>query len=86
MFCLAPWCRKIETEFRRSVFTADERSSHHVELDMSALLRGDYTARWQAYKDAVDADILTRNEVREIEGFNPRPDGDAPVKPAPVIA
>lgn len=77
MFSLAPWCRKIEAEFRRSLFTADERATHHVELDMSALTRGDYAARWEAHRIAVEANILTRNEVREIEGFNPRPDGDA---------
>jgi HK97 family phage portal protein len=87
MFCLAPWCRKIEAEIKRSVFTDQERLTHSIELDMSALLRGDFAARWAAYKIAVDADILTRNEVREIEGFNPRADGDAPAtKPAPVVA
>jgi len=87
MFCLAPWCRKIEAEIKRSVFTEDERTTHSIELDMSALLRGDYAARWAAYKIAVDADILTRNEVREIEGFNPRRDGNAPTaKPAPGVA
>jgi HK97 family phage portal protein len=72
MFCLAPWCRKIEAEFKRSLFSADEQATHHIEIDLSAMTRGDYTARWQAHKIAVEADILTKNEVREIEGFNPR--------------
>ena len=84
-FCLAPWCRKIEAELKRSVFTVDERSTHHVELDLSAMTRGDFEARWQSYKVAIDANILTVNEVREAEGYNPRPDGNEPVV-KPVVA
>ena len=75
-FTLAPWCRKIEAEARRSIFTADERVTHHLEIDLSGMTRGDYAARWAAHKIAVDANILTRNEVREVEGWNPRTDGD----------
>lgn len=65
---LAPWIRKIEAEFARSVFgSADPR----LELDLSGLLRGDPATRWAAWKIAVDAKILTPDEVREEEGFNP---------------
>jgi HK97 family phage portal protein len=77
-FCLAPWCRKVEAEARRSIFTADERASHHLEIDLSGMTRGDYEARWKAHEIGVKNGILTVNEAREIEGFNPRPDGDAP--------
>ncbi|MCX7373036.1 MAG: phage portal protein, partial [Alphaproteobacteria bacterium] len=69
-FTLSPWCRKIEAEFARSVFTDPAMS---LEIDMSALMRGDAETRWQSHKIAVDAGILDPNEVREIEGFNPRP-------------
>jgi HK97 family phage portal protein len=68
-FSLSPWCRKIEAEFARSIFTDPSMS---MELDMSALMRGDAETRWQSHKIAVDAGILDANEVREIEGFNPR--------------
>ena len=84
-FCLAPWARKIESEIRRSVFLVDERESYSVEIDLSALTRGDDAARWSAHKIAVDARILTRNEVRFIEGFNPLPGGDT-TDPAPPPA
>jgi hypothetical protein len=40
---------------------------------MSGLLRGDPATRWQSWKIAVESNILDVNEVREIEGFNPRP-------------
>jgi HK97 family phage portal protein len=68
-FTLAPWVRKIEAEFARSVFTDPSMS---LELDMSALMRGDAETRWQSHKIAVEAGILDADEVREIEGFNPR--------------
>jgi len=36
-------------------------------------MRGDYAARWQANVAAVQAGILTADEGREQEGFNPLP-------------
>jgi HK97 family phage portal protein len=69
---LAPWCRKIEAAFARSVFLPTE-ADLSLELDLSGLMRGDYSARWQANVAAVGAGILTADEVREQEGFNPLP-------------
>ena len=63
------------------MLTADDRGLYALEIDMSGLMRGDYAARWQAHAIAVQHDILTKNEVREIEGFNPRADGDRPADP-----
>lgn len=67
---LAPWIRKVESEFSRSVFTS---ASRRLELDLSGLLRGDPAQRWQSWKIAVEAGILDPDEVRQEEGFNPRP-------------
>ncbi len=69
---LTPWCRKIEAEFTRSVFGAASRSTHRLELDLSGLLRGDPAQRWSAWEVAVKNGILTADEVREEEGWNPR--------------
>ena len=77
-FCILPLVRKIEAEFLRSVF-ADPGGEYHLELDMAGLTRGDFGARWAAYDVALRNDVLTRNEVREAEGFPPRADGDAPI-------
>ena len=73
---LTPWVRKIEAEFGRSVFGAE--SDCHIEIDLSGLMRGDYSARWAAYAIAVDKGILTPDEVRQAEGYNPMP---APAEP-----
>jgi HK97 family phage portal protein len=79
-FTLAPWARKIEAEFSRSVFNDP---NYALEIDLSGLMRGDYAARWQANVLAVQAGILTADEVREAEGYNPlRP---APADADPVV-
>jgi HK97 family phage portal protein len=67
---LAPWIRKLEAEFQRSVFGS---ARNRLELDLSGLLRGDPAQRWAAWKIAVEAQILTPDEVRAEEGFNPKP-------------
>jgi hypothetical protein len=49
---------------------AGTRGNHKLEL--SGLLRGGPAQRWQAWKIARETDILTADEIREEEGFNPR--------------
>jgi HK97 family phage portal protein len=71
---LTPWARKIEAEFARVLFNGAEFS---LEIDLAGLMRGDFAARWAANVAAVTAGILTPNEVREAEGFNPLPDGNS---------
>lgn len=81
-FTIGPWVRKLEAEFSRAAISDD--STHSVEFDLSGFMRGDYTARWQAHEIAVRNNILTRNEVREIEGWNPAADpaqNDQPATP-----
>jgi HK97 family phage portal protein len=75
-FTLAPWARKLEAEFARSLFPA--QSGLELELDLSGFLRGDPQTRWAAHKIALDAGVLDADEVRHIEGWNPRkqPAGD----------
>ncbi len=71
---LSSWCRKIEAEFSKALLTDDALS---LELDLSGLLRGDPETRWKSHEIAVRNKILTANEIREAEGWSPRPDGDA---------
>jgi HK97 family phage portal protein len=69
-FCLAPWARKIEAEFARSMFATG--SAYELELDLSGFLRGDPETRWAAHKIALETGVLDPDEVRQIEGWNPR--------------
>ncbi len=77
-FTLAPIIRKLEEAFRRSVFSAATRATHEIEFDMTGFLRGDAEARWKAHEIAVKNKILSPNEVREVEGWNPRDDLEPP--------
>lgn len=69
-FCLAPWARKIEAEFARSVFPSG--GPYELELDLSGFLRGDPATRWAAHKIAIETGVLDPDEVRQVEGWNPR--------------
>lgn len=71
-FTLSPWIRKIEEAFRRAVFSTASQTTHELEIDLSGFLRGDAEARWRAHEIAVKNNILTADEVREVEGWNPR--------------
>lgn len=76
-FCLAPWARKIEAEFARSVFPTG--GPYELELDLSGFLRGDPETRWEAHKIAIETGVLDPDEVRQIEGWNPRAKSDVEV-------
>ena len=68
-FCLLPWVRKFEAAFNRTLFFGTE---YELVLDMSSFDRGDYENRWKAHAIAVKNEILTADEVREIEGWGPK--------------
>jgi HK97 family phage portal protein len=70
---LASWCRKIEAAFSRALLPDDDL---HLELDLSGLLRGDPETRWKSHEIAVRNKILLPNEIRDLEGWNPREGGD----------
>jgi HK97 family phage portal protein len=65
---LLPIVNKIEREFSRSIILDPAISLH---LDLSGMLRGDFTQRTAASVALVRSGILSANEAREIEGFGP---------------
>jgi HK97 family phage portal protein len=72
-FALGQWACKIEQEFSRSVLSAE----YAMKIDLSDFQRGDPQVRWATYDIARKNDILTVNEIREAEGFNPIATGGA---------
>ena len=73
---LMPWIRKLEAVFQTSVFSEEARRTHELEFDLSGFLRGDPEQRWKAHEIAVKNEILFPNEIRKVEGWNPREGGD----------
>lgn len=80
-FTIGPWAKKVEAEFVRSVFG---EGSHELELDLSGFMRGDPETRWKSHEIAVKNGILDVNEVREIEGWNPRSEKKTEPNPTPA--
>ncbi len=68
---LSGWTRKLEAVLARSLLTDDDLVNHEIALDMSEFLRGDPQTRWQNHKIALETEVLTIDEVRQREGFNP---------------
>lgn len=79
-FCLTPWIRKVEAMVDRVLLS---NAGRELELDLSGFMRGDYTSRWQAHEIAVRNGILDINEVREVEGWNPKAETPTPPPAAP---
>ncbi len=69
-FTLTPRVRRLEAELSRALLGPDSR--FELEFDMSSLLRSDPETRWQSHKIAVETGVLDPNEIRQIEGWNPR--------------
>lgn len=74
---LRPWCRKLEAALLRACFSTEAQRSYRLEFDLSDFLRGDDQARWAAHEIALRNKVLSPNEIRELEGWNPREGGDA---------
>ena len=71
-YSLALWLRKLEAAFGRALLPPGSE----LEIDLSSFLRGDPEARWRSYDVAPKHGILSRNEVRDVEGWNPLKGGD----------
>lgn len=69
-FTLTPRVRRLEAELNRALFGYGSR--YEIEFDMSSLLRSDPETRWASHKIAIETGVLDTDEVREIEGYNPR--------------
>lgn len=73
---LLPWLEAWESALTRALIPAQERETVELEFIVEDLLRGDTAARSAAYRQAAGGAWLTRNEVRELEGRPPLPEGE----------
>jgi len=71
-YTLRAWISRLESEFSRKLFSELAQRTHEIEFDLSGLLRGDPETRWQSHQIAVQNGILSPDEIREVEGWNPR--------------
>jgi phage portal protein BeeE len=66
----------------RCLLTSEERRTLYVEHDLSALLRGDVRARFEAYRIGREIGALSPNDVRRRENEPPVAGGDTYHQPA----
>lgn len=62
-----------------------EAQDYSIQLDLTALMRGDSAARRQYYQSGIQSGWLVRNEAREMEGLNPLDGLDEPLRPLNMV-
>jgi HK97 family phage portal protein len=78
---MQPHYEKAEGAMSRDFFGRRDFETYSITFDSQRMTRGDYSARMSGHATALNWGVKTLNEVREEEGYNPRPDGDTPVPP-----
>ncbi len=87
IYTIRPWVKRIEQEFNRKIFRADEKGKTKVRLNLDALLRGNIETRTNLYTALWNIGGISVNEVRRREKMNPVKGGDTrymPLNFAPV--
>lgn len=74
-YTMQPWCNRIERAINDQILNPID-SDLYCEFLMDSLMRGDTTARFQAYNLAKYAGIMSSNEIRRKENLSPVDGGD----------
>ena len=73
---LTVWLERWEEELWRCVLTPDEKEQDYLwKHNLNALLRGDFPTRMAGYATMLQNGIASQDEVRDLEDWNPIPDG-----------
>jgi len=74
---IMPYIRTIESAMERDLLTVNDRNNGVViRFNMDATLRATFEERQQGLQIQLQNGVITPNQWREIEGKNPREDGD----------
>jgi len=84
-YCLSPWVEPWKQELNLKLLNRADVGRIEWEIDDRALRRGSRQARAAYYQSAITLGYMTRNEVREEEGFNPLDGGDEPMVQGAMI-
>ncbi|WP_158271770.1 phage portal protein [Methylosinus sporium] len=80
-YTLQRWIKALRSAINTQLLTKDERrEGYHVRIDTTELTRGSLEARTKYYQAALGTNSnpgwLDRNEVRDDDGWNPRPENE----------
>jgi len=73
-FTLVPWAVRWEQTLARSLLGGADRATHEIEINLDELLRGDPLQRAQTWRVLREIGAVNANEIRALEGWNPRTD------------
>lgn len=76
VFGVTPDCVNYEKAIRRDLLTPQERKKYYAKFSLAGLLRGDFKTRMEGYRIGINTEILSPNEVRDFEDWNPYEGGD----------
>jgi len=78
---ITPYVINIEEELNKKLIKEADKATTFFKCSMNALLRGDITTRFAAYKEGILNGFLSPNEVRALEDLNPYDGGNEFWKP-----
>ncbi|WP_096704235.1 phage portal protein [Magnetospirillum sp. 15-1] len=85
-YCLMPILKLWQDAIRITCLTPDERREYYVEFLVDDLARADLAARFTAYSQAINAGVLSPNEVRAMENRGPYEGGEVFTRPVNTAA
>jgi len=66
---IMPILKALETALNKSLLLESEKGSFYFACDTKELLKGNVKERFEAYKTAVEAGWITKNEIRYLEDY-----------------
>ncbi len=79
--CIRPWAVKWEQRLNTALLTRAERREYFIEFSLDALMRGDTTSRYTAYRVGREGGWLSSNDIRDLENLNRIEGGDSYMQP-----
>jgi HK97 family phage portal protein len=73
---IRPWCKRLEAEINRKLFTRNEKGRFYAFLDFDDLLVADLTSRANYARTLFNVGALSPNDIRKMSGYNPIEGGD----------
>jgi len=75
--CVLPYVRMFEAAMERDLLTDEDRNGGVIiRFNLEGALRADFKTRQEGLKIQREMGVISPNEWREVEGMNPREDGD----------
>src|SRR4030042_750996 len=76
VFCLRPWLVRDEQSYNMPLFPQSAKGIYYTKYIVDGLLRGNTTARWEAYSKGFNTGAFSPNDILEMEDKNPYKGGE----------